>query len=142
MVNMALELTCNMCGKSGFGFTEECYKGTLIGPKIEPGLVLGTNHKALYVFYKELKPEGHERNYHVEKVDIMEDSLLPWGEFFSRLSALDSWKKEGRLKKATDDEVGLLVKMLKENVPGSGVIKVVLEREGVKELHNRTDYFS
>ena len=78
----------------------------------------------------------------VEKVDIMEDSLLPWGEFFSRLSALDSWKKEGRLKKATDDEVGLLVKMLKENVPGSGVIKVVLEREGVKELHNRTDYFS
>jgi len=139
---MAMKRTCDMCGKSGNDLGGECYNGSLIGPKIEPGLVMGTNHKALYIFYKELKPEGHERNYHVEKVDVMEDSLLPWGEFFSRLSMLDSWKKEGRLKKATDDEVEELKNRLEKDVRGSEVIKVTMRRESIKELHNRTNYFS
>jgi len=139
---MAIELTCNMCGKAGDDLTEECYKGTLIGPEFEKGLVVGTKFKGFYIFYGELEPEGHKRKYHFEKVDVIEGCLLPWGESFLKLSMLDSWKNEMTLGKASENEVSFLRNALENNVRGSGVIKSTMKREGIKELHNRTDYFN
>lgn len=121
---------------------EDCEAKGLIGPKIEKGLVVGTSFDAFYIFYNELEPENHERKYHSEKVDIFHGALIPWGNGWMLGSKMERWKEENIFRKATEEEVELLKSMLEKNVRGSGVIKVVMERESVEELHNRTDYFN
>ena len=139
-----VEYTCSIC-KDSFPTipeAEKCEAQGLIGPEIEPGLVLSQIDKSLLVFYGELQPKSHERKYHLERVDFLDNFVLPWGESYRLASQLEELRKNNKIRVSTDEEVERLNQRLEDGVSMSSLIKVVLEKKGINKLHNRTDYFS
>lgn len=117
---------------------EKCESRGLIGPELEPGLLLAhkRNPNGFMILYNELKPEGHERIYHVHDILNWRNQLMNVQRINLSGSRLNLDLRD-KYKKAIDEQVELINKRLKENCPGSKEIMGFLEQLEIKELHNR-----
>lgn len=134
MVNYA----CKYCNKisSNKKEIENCEAQGLIGPDMEPGLLF--SHKkvgdSFLIFYNELKPEGHERQYFVEEFLSKELRVIKLQAGVLNAKKFNEWLKLYSV--ATNKDVNDLTKKINEDFLGAGGIKVYMERFGTEKLHN------
>lgn len=136
-----VEYTCKSC-KKNYGSVrdaEKCEEQGLIGSDIEPGLLL--SHKEVKngfkIFYGEVFPKGHERCYEFEDFLIWNNVVCPVQHYKQTASKFTEDLKKYNV--ATKEEIERTHALIKENFPGIGVIKVSMEVNNVKKIHNNLE---
>jgi len=134
---------CGICEKlyNTFEEAEKCEKTGIVGPILKPGLLLSHRKvdNGFLIFYNELKPKGHEREYHFEEI-ISESNLainLTYSlqDFTISNSKLKEWIKPYKI--STEEELDMLNKRIKEGAYGIKGIGMYMKMLGIKELHNK-----
>lgn len=130
---------CDICGEKYRTYKEakKCENKGIIGPQINPGLVLSSNSdNSFIVFYKELKQEGHERNYFGERIDILNSCICTHNPYIIKSSELIKMLGTNEFKSAENNDVEKLSRLIRDNFPGSNTIKGEMERNNIEKLHH------
>ena len=136
-----VKYSCSFCNKNydSFEEAEKCEKQGLIGPDLQPGLLLSSKNvkNGFKIFYSEKPSEGHERYYEFEEFLVWQSTACPLQHY--RESASDLLNSFERFQKANKKGIDKVNKLLNEDFPGIGVIKVMLEENNVKKVHNNLE---
>ncbi len=136
-----VKYTCKLCGKDydSIEDAEKCENQGLIGPSIKPGLLL--SHKkaenSFKIFYKELPPKGHERNYEFEDFLIWKSTACPLQPYCQ--SASNFIKGLENFNVATNKEIKKINKLIKKSFPMIRLIKTSMNVNNIKKIHNNLE---
>jgi hypothetical protein len=135
-----VDYTCPICKVSyvNLDAAQRCEERGIVGPDIDRGLLLSHKkvEKGFMIIYGESNSKGHEKVYFLEEIRNASNNLTwPLGSNLITASKLRDWLSSWRI--STDEEVGKLNKILKDEIQGTKPIKAYLDVFNIKELHNK-----
>jgi hypothetical protein len=135
-----VEYACGICRRlySKLEDAENCEKQGLIGPNLEPGLILYNKNikDSFKIFYRDFPSSGHEKNYEFEEFLIWKYSVCPVNNYNQSASEFIADKS---FIPATKEQIERINKLIEDNFPGMRSIKSYMNFNNVKEIHNRLE---